>query len=355
MVGVSTQSELVILNLIPNNRGWQPITHLVKMMHEIFGARVITPGPERASLPVRLGFRVLSRRRAEGAPSLLIIAPKADKIRRFRELPEWRNTYRTVAAWVIDSFHSENLSASDGFRHLDKLFVTWGGNIPEYQAMTNGPVIWLPWGTDALRLGHVEDSRRWDLLRFGRQPASWEDDDATSAQLAAHGLSFQGRPDENTYDGLLSRYLAQSKFILAHSNLADGSSYTHSTREYFTARWVDAFACGAGVIGVQPKSDPLFETILPEAIVNLATTDRDAELPRIRQDIQDWTPERAIRIRNMALHDFDWRWRLKDVARELDLPTERLNAELAEIQLLLDQDAQRFSPKTSNSMQNAGF
>lgn len=339
-------SQLDILDLTKDSHGWQPIKHLIALMSDIFDARVITSDRQIVpTLTARCSYRFLPRKRIEGAPSLLVMAAKAEGIKSFRKLPGWRNSYGTVAAWIIDSFHSDGLSPAHGFRHFDKIFVTWGGNIPEYQAMTSSPVTWLPWGTDALRLGHMSTKRQWDLVRLGRQPQDWDNDQDVTESLAAHGLSYHGRPprtpaEENGYAALLSQYLSHAKFVLAHSNLADGSGYTHSSREYMTARWTDSFACGAAVMGVQPRTDPLFNQILPEGVVDLETIDRSAAMARIRSEIAAWTPERASIIRKMALQQFDWRWRLKDLAREMKLGTEKLDAELAEIDAMVRREAQ---------------
>ena len=105
-----------------------------------------------------------------------------------------------------------------------------------------------------LRLGSDHAERPCDLLRVGRQPETWSDDDRTAAAARRHALRFEGRPpsidDPKEAQTLLMRQYASARYVLAFSNTMDPRRYTHTTRAYITGRWTDALACGAAVAGV---------------------------------------------------------------------------------------------------------
>ena len=111
-----------------------------------------------------------------------------------------------------------------------------------------------------LDLGSSAACRPVDLLRVGRQPDAWDDDQRSDAACRLAGLRFAGRPPffpENFKDSsaghrdLCARY-ARAKFVLAHSNIVAPASYTHPSKEYISARWTDALAAGSVVAGIPP-------------------------------------------------------------------------------------------------------
>ena len=195
---------------------------------------------------------------------------------------------------------------------------------------------WLPWGTDAFRLGRADPGRNIDVLRLGRQPAIWEDDMVSAARFGAVGITFSGRPagdsDAASYAALLRDHLSKAKAVLAHSNLVDGATYTHPLKEYMTARWTDSFACGCMVVGTQPTGDPLFGRVSDEAVLHLDPGAKDGGMEDIAAALRNWTPARAQAIHEMTLREFDWRWRIRDIARRLELPTSRIDADLGQIE-----------------------
>jgi hypothetical protein len=146
---------------------------------------------------------------------------------------------RKVVGWIIDSFWTEWVPWVARYSSpYTELFVTRQEDVVPIQQSTKRPVRWLGWGSDVLRLGSANTRREYDLLRVGRQPPEWEDDVETARMAQKLCLTYRGRPpffptpEENQRE--LMREYAKSKFLLAFSNSADESTYTHSTREYIT-------------------------------------------------------------------------------------------------------------------------
>ena len=90
-------------------------------------------------------------------------------------------------------------------------------------------------------------------------------------------------------------------------------------------------ARGCIVAGVQPRSDPLFAEVDPEAVAEIGPGADPRALAQLRAAVRGWTPGRARRIHEMALRRFDWRWRLRGIAGRMDLPRAALDAEIAMI------------------------
>jgi hypothetical protein len=333
---------MVIVYSLAPGPGWHPVTHMVRLAAELLEATVVTlPGEARPGLPARLAS--LRPRRRDGEPCLLVCAGPP-QIETLLLVERWRQRFGPLVAWVIDSFWTGWIPWTTRIaRHVDRYFVTNEEEVEEWRRRTRTPTACLPWGTDALRLGSAAPDRPVDLLRFGRQPPGWEDDGATAAACQARGLSFAGRPagheDATEGERMLMGSLARAKFTLSFTNRVSPSVQTHPTREYLTARWVDALAAGATVAGIPPRCRAASELLWPGALLDLGTTDRDEGLAGVAEAVRDWTPERARTNRRRALERLDWRWSLRAVADALGLAAAPLRADLERIREALRADA----------------
>jgi hypothetical protein len=257
---------------------------------------------------------------------------------------EWRRRFGRVVAWVIDSFWTEWIPWTTRLsRHVDRYLVTNEEEVEEWTRRTGTPTGWAPWGTDALRLGSGEARRPYDLLRFGRQPPSWEDDAETARACRARGLEFGGRPptfdDATENERALMEALGRSKFTLSFSNRVSPSVQTHPSREYLTARWVDALASGASVAGIPPRCRAVGSLLWPEALVDLGSADREEGLDVVAAAVRSWTPDRARLNRQRSLERLDWRWSLQAIATALEISPRPLQADLERLREAIRQDA----------------
>jgi len=324
---------LLLVYRSPSGPGWHPITALARLAARLLEAELLTlPTGREPSRPAKLAALLGRRRRQE--PCLLLCSGPED-LGALLLVDGWRRL-GPVVAWVIDSCWTERIPglARHG-RTVDRYFITGEEDATTWQRAVGRPVEWLPWGTDALRLGSPGAERPIDLLRIGRQPPEWDDDEVTSAACRAAGLRFHGRPafrdDADESQRWLLQHYGQARYSLAFSNLANPASYTHPTRDYLTARWTDALAAGATVAGIAPAAPSVQGLLWPGATLELGGVGRAGGLGLIAEAVRAWRPEQASRNARLALARLDWRWRLEVLARALEVAPAALSADLAEL------------------------
>jgi hypothetical protein len=311
--------------------GWHPVTHMVRLLAKLLDAELVempvTKGLARRRQPLALA----PRRRGRGA--CLVVAAEPRHLLLLLDQDYLLRGHDVVAGWVIDSFWTERMPRALLRRgHFDRLFVTDKELVELWQEEAGVATSWLPWGSDVLRLGSGAAERPVDLQRLGRQPAGWDDDEATRAACERLGLRFEGRP--SVRDGAsdnqraVMEALGRAKFALAFSNAVSGADYTHPTHEYVTGRWTDSVASGATVAGIAPRVAAAEELLPDGTTLELGGTDLETGLERIEAAVASWSPERAAANHRFALERLDWRWRFLELAAALGLQSARLDEEI---------------------------
>ena len=327
-----------ILYLGARGQGWGPVDELAQLASEVFDARLFSV-KDRGEVSTFRKVTAYFPRRRRSARSLLVIAANPALLAYVSDRRYWLTGYEQVAAWVIDSFWTDRVSlfARTG-KHFDHLFVTDRDLTEEWSRLTRTPVYWAPWGADTLQIEHAFNHRSIDLLRVGRQPKIWNDDEVTAHTAKFYGIEFHGRPpmartgDEN--QKLLRDRLRESKFVLAFHNLISPAPYTHPTRDYLTGRWMDALAAGATVVGAAPVAATY--TLWPGATVEIEPNDLDLGMRQVRDLVSVWTPEHAEKQRQQARSVLDWRLRLRDIARVMELSPPKLEEQLRRLGVPLE-------------------
>jgi hypothetical protein len=183
---------MLIVNLVPSGQGWFPINYMVTLACELLEAKLIDLSDTGTTLFTKLAA-IVSQRKASDAQEetcLLVCASPTDLLGIYK-IEGWRTRFKFLAAWVIDSFWLEWIPMSVRLANpFDCIFITTGEHAEAWHRITGIDPIWLPWGTDVLRLGSGAEVREWDLLRVGRQPMQWDDDAATAASPSARAFVF---------------------------------------------------------------------------------------------------------------------------------------------------------------------
>ena len=335
---------MLIVNCVLDDGGWSPIHHLVALASRLLEAEVLTVRRNEPSFLDRLSSILRGRsHRARGQESCLLICAGPADLVRLLSIDNWRGRFKFLAAWVIDSFWLDHIPTSTRLsKPFDHFFITSLEDVEQWRKITGVPTTWLPWGTDALKLGSAAPHRKWDVTRIGRQPPEWQDDASTALAASLLGISYRGRVRSDGLTALQNQELimgvyGHSKYLMAFSNAANPERYTHHTRQYLTGRWVDALACGAVVAGICPRSPDVDELLWPGATLELGSVRRQEGLETIAGALRHWTPARAIRNNAMALKKLDWRWRLKTIADIFAVESITLRSELERLATLIEE------------------
>lgn len=330
-----------IVYVDPEGPGYQPVSYMARLAAELFEADLVLVRSK--SLTVLEKVRGLLPRKRRGLDGILI-CPQPANLSALLQMERWRSRYGRLVAWVFDSFWPEYVSRIIRLSGIfDHVFVTEQEDLETWQKMLRAPVEWLPWGSDALRLGSANPDRPTDLLRLGRQPSGWDDDVATAQLCKSMDLLFHGRPPLLTHpcegERALMKILAQAKFSLSFSNLVSPSLQTHPRREYITGRWTDALAAGAIVAGVPPKSSTARALLWDDGLLDLRSPDWTEGLAAIAQASRDWSPRRARENHLRSLERLDWRWRFERLASVMGVQSTTLDAELTKLRAMISHHA----------------
>jgi hypothetical protein len=318
----------------PGIPSWHVITVMVRLLARLTEAELVVPHVDDVRGSARRYAGLLPRRR--GKEPLLVVAPEPVDLNAALHLQAWTKGYGPVVGWVIDSWWDDRIPACAKRGFYDLIYVTEQESVEPWREATGADVRWLPQGSNVLDWGSASSDRPVTLQRVGRQPAAWDDDDATALECERMGLTYAGRPAfrDGAEEGMadLLAALGRARFSLAFSSKHDPQAYTHPTREYVTGRWTDSLAAGAVVAGIPPVCASTRELFWPGALLDLGSVDRDEGLARIASADAEWTPEVAAHNHLMALRRLDWRWRAKTLAEDLGLTTGALESELESLQ-----------------------
>lgn len=315
--------------------GWQPITYMAALAADLLNARLTVVSNPKPGQNLR-GRLAMLRPRKRGSEDCLFILPAPASLYSCPTIEDWKGRYRRVSAWIIDSFWEEWIPRLTRYTsNFDHFYVTNPEDVEPWRRISGTTTSVLTWGTDALRLGSSSGNRNTDLIRVGRQPREWQDDQVAGERATEFGIRFRGRPrmadDPKDNQQFLMQAFADSRFTLCFSNTVDGFGYTHKRREYVTARWMDALASGTVVAGISPRCEVVRELFWPGALLELGTAEQEGGFGVIREALQSWSPVIAAKNHIFALERLDWRWRFKQIADDFDIACPKLEADLHEI------------------------
>ena len=313
--------------------GWAPVTTMAQLMSRCLEAPLRLVHPARDYSRARRLLSLVPRRRGSKGHLILVAARPGDLLAMVGGAGHLKG-FDSVSAWIFDSFWDDEIPRmARRATFVDHLFVPDAELVDVYARATRTPVTWLPWGTDSLAggAGSFTTQRSVDVLRLGRQPRAWDDDEATRRLLGSHGLSFDhcppfsGRAEEN--QRIVRAALERSKVVLASGNASSAADYTHPTREYITARWTDAAAAGTVVAGTPPRCHAL-SLLPPDGLLHIPVDAAESGIPLLRRAVEAWTPKVAGDLHRHARAHLDWRRRFGTMAETLGIESATLRAEL---------------------------
>ncbi len=326
--GESTTADyqnVEIILAVPDEVGWQPIYKMVNLLSGYFNSKCLSV-ELRKSLRNSTKLLSLVPRRKNGDTVALLIAYDPGQLNAIANSYFFRKRYKKIYAWVIDSFWTDRIPLiAKNTRTFDHIFVMDESDVEEWRRQCKADISALPWGTDVWsnyqeRLSLV-DKKTVDILRIGRQPEAWADDDCTQKVCEKQGIIFRGRPpfgstSEESANNVVKAY-QESKIILAFSNDVSPTSYTHPTKQYLTARWTDALGQGCVVAGKRPESMSASRLLWEGATVEVSAVDMQTGLQELVSALTHLTEENLRNNIKNSLERLDWRHRFYDLMNVL--------------------------------------
>lgn len=280
-----------------------------------------------------------------GGDLLIVVAMGPPALRMLNALPGWRRKYGKVIAYIPDIYPpSESMLNSRLVRQLDALYISYSQMIDRVQERVSAPVRLLQQAADVLRGLPVRAERPIDVTAFGRQPRDvvksisetfrWPESERV-AWWSPGTIPYTRTPQTDRASFLA--LLRASKATLCY-RFEDTNPDQYRGVSPFTARWFEAAAAGAAIIGSQPScpdgTDPQMIQTLP---LSLDGADAVNELAALL-DSSDLNMNARRNLRRACLHH-DWRHRVEQVLRESNLPApELLTAEIDQLKALAPAD-----------------
>ncbi len=279
---------------------------------------------------------------------LFIIGISGNDLTILSSIPRWRKRFDLVVAYIFDAwgFHIYPKYT----RHIDHLFVPMPEIIAPLHEYFRIPVSLLPFGADVLTHGSGELNRPFDLISYGRIPQRYHKAFASkfnqpdSRQIYYRSTPrrekmFPKTPYEERIDNedqiLLSKILIRTKLAFAFDTMHPGMrQFPYS---FVTLRWFQCGAAGCVIIGKRPTT-PLADKLLDweDATIELPDDPKES-VEFVEELLQNRTRLNSIHkrnyVENLARHD--WRFRIKSMLEQLDIPLPKcLVNELSQLKTL---------------------
>ncbi|QNV37349.1 glycosyltransferase [Rothia terrae] len=334
----SQNNSVDIILAVPSDMGWAPIHVMTDLLAKYLNTTPIEVNISD-SLKKTTKFFSLIPRVKTGNKSAIVIAYDPGQLYAVAQYPLLTRRYEKIVGWVIDSFWEERIPFIAKNNTYNHIFVMDDSDINGWKQRGVNNVSALPWGANVWsnfkqKIELIPD-KKTDLLRVGRQPTAWEKDEETRKIARKYNLFFQGRPSfGSTFEENQSRLresLSQSKYVLAFTSSVSPASYTHNFKDYLTARWTDALACGCIVVGKAPTSMSASKLLWNGATVDINPFCLEEGIKEICLLNERWDASQSKKNIRLALQRLDWRHRFYEIFQYLGIQSYALERDLQEM------------------------
>ena len=264
---------------------------------------------------------------------LLIVSLEGASLRMLSSLPQWRQRFDVVSAYVFDAWDPEIYPKFAS--QFDRLFVAMPEVMETLHRRLNVPVSLLPFGADALVQGSSSSHRPIDLISYGRIPKTdhaaffsafnYPGSDrlyyrSTPRQLEPYPNAPYAQRRDQEDNALLYHILRKTKIALAYDTLQPGMrKFPYS---FVTLRWFQGGAAGCAIVGKRPMTPMAAELLDWEDATIELPDDPQSRVGCLQDLLQDSDRLQAIQKRNYLqnLSRHDWRLRIRDWLLELGVP-----------------------------------
>ncbi|PQO45966.1 hypothetical protein C5Y93_11995 [Blastopirellula marina] len=236
-------------------------------------------------------------------------------------IPNWRQAYSTVVAFITDSFVVDWYKWARNAKKLDAIFVPIESTIEATRNATQVPVYFLPFGADCLKYSKANTKRWIDVIGYGRQPALIVEQLEQLGNGNPEFFFLRETPSRGSFESIRNahfRLLNASKCALAFdTSIVFRDDYKVSI---LTPRWAESFASGCVVAGACPLDGPkVFDW--EGAFTDVPTTGAGA-LDAILELLSDDEAILRQSTRNVMemCEAHDWRHRIRSILHCIGSP-----------------------------------
>jgi hypothetical protein len=254
---------------------------------------------------------------------LLTIGISGADIDILSSIPNWRQRFDVVIAYVFDSWAPEIYSKN--VYNLDHLFVALPDVIDLLKARFGIPVSVIPFGADVLgdltSFGRIPENYHSAFLNKFNRPGSEQIYYKSTPRKSQDfpKLPYEKRKDEEDTQ-LLFHTLRHSKITLAFDTLYPGMrQFPYS---FVTLRWFYGAATGGAIVGKRPTTPVMNELFDWEDSTIELPDEPQKSVEFIEELLQDTQRLHSIYRRNYveSLARHDWRYRIQNMLEKFQIP-----------------------------------
>lgn len=249
-------------------------------------------------------------------------------------IPQWRQKFDTVIAYICDSWAFETYSKN--IYKVDHLFVALPELVTPLRQKFGIPVSLLPFAADVLGQGSRQQKRGIDVTSFGRMPMEYHQhlvkafNHPGSSRLyyrfsARQEVMFPSLPYEERLDreaiNTFYHILRNTKILLAFDTIVPNQPRKFP-ESFITFRWFDGIATGCILVGKRPIT-PLMNELFDWEDSSIEIPDSPQQSPEfieelLRQEQRMQRISQANYFQSVCKHD--WRFRIQAMLEEAQLP-----------------------------------
>lgn len=336
-------NSIDIIVSVPADGGWAPVWQMAKLLHTYTDGNFVVIDPAFSQKNTTKFLGLFPRIKRSNDKSCIVIVSDPGISNSILKIPEIFYKYKNIYLWVIDSFWSDRIPriVKKG-KLFDRCFVMDEEDLLDWSKQVSTPLGVMPWGVDVLGIDPASLlSKENDVVRAGRQPDAWSNNDINVKYFSEISLSYVGNPKSSggkyNSEKTLEKVLESSKFFLAFNNLVSPANYTHPIKTYLTSRWVKGISYGALMLGAVPVSATAKKLIPDWGHVEISPTAQDDARATILRAYKEWDSSIPIKLHAHACRNLDWRYRFAQIFSDIGFKSEALEHDLK----LLKQRAER--------------
>lgn len=245
-----------------------------------------------------------------------------------RSLKKHISRFDAVCLYCLDGFDSKTMNGYgiEALSNIDIIYTAIEEMVPDFKRLGVGDSHYLPFGIDALNQAPIQVKRTVDVFSFGRSRKRYHQaleahmNEPSDSRLYIHS-TFTGAEltRQEEHRRLHWKLLQRSKISLCFES-SDVERFCGRSPVLY--RWYECLAAGCTIVGTRPKCASADDILAwPNSTIEVPP-DADAFLDLIDNLLTNDEMLAEISATNKleVLKRHDWRYRIRDILRKIDLP-----------------------------------